>query len=82
MNSGKRSSKMAESHIEATEKKAILEIEMQSLDAQMQIVASGLSSAAAQSFITQLPTVEALMPRLIYSEVSGENRAADHRAVN
>jgi hypothetical protein len=64
--------KAATSRIEAMEKKAILEIEMQSLDAQTQIAASGLTSAAAQSFIAQLPTVEALMPRLTYSEVSGE----------
>ena len=64
--------KVATSRIEAMEKKAILEIEMQSLDAQTQIAASGLTSAAAQSFIAQLPSVEELMPRLIYSEVSGE----------
>jgi hypothetical protein len=64
--------KVATSRIEAMEKKAILEIEMQSLDAQTQIAASGLTSAAARSFIAQLPTVEALMPRLSYSEVSGE----------
>jgi hypothetical protein len=50
--------RVAKSHIEAMEKKAILEIEMQSLDARTQIAASGLTSAAAQSFIAQLPTVE------------------------
>jgi hypothetical protein len=45
---------------------------MQCLDAQTQIAASGLTSAAAQSFIAQLPTVETLMPGLTYSEVSDE----------
>jgi hypothetical protein len=64
--------KAATSRIEAMEKKAILEIEMQSLDAQTQIAASGLTSAAAETFIAQLPTIETLMPRLIYSEVSDE----------
>jgi hypothetical protein len=63
--------KVATSRIEAMEKKAIVEIEMQSLNAQ-KVAASGLTSAAAQSFIAQLPSVEELMPRLIYSEVSSE----------
>jgi hypothetical protein len=67
--------RVAKSQIEAMEKKAILEIEMQSLDAQTQIAASGLSSAASQSFIAQLPTIEKLMPRLIYSEVAGETES-------
>ena len=64
--------KAATARIEAMEKKAIVEIEMQSLHAQIQLAASALTSAAAQSFFEQLPAVEYLMPCLIYSEVSGE----------
>ena len=45
---------------------------MHALHAQTEIAASALTSAAGQSFIAQLPTVEDLMPRLIYSEVSSE----------
>ena len=71
--------KTATARIEAT--KAIVEIEMHALHAQTEIAASALTSAAGQSFIAQLPTVEDLMPRLIYSEVSG-GRAADHRAID
>ena len=63
--------KVATTRIEAMEK-AIVEIEMQSLNAQTQVAASGLTSAAAQSFIEQSPSVEQLMPPLIYSDVSGE----------
>ena len=64
--------KLATSRIEAMGRKAIIEVEMQSLNGQTQIAASGLTSAAARSFIAQLPAVKELMPRLAYSEVSGE----------
>lgn len=64
--------KAAMSRIEVMEKKAIVEIEMQSLNAQTHVAASGLTSSAAQSFIAQLPSIKELMPGLIYSDVSGE----------
>ena len=58
--------KVATSRIVAMEKKAVLEIESQILDAQTQIATSCGLSAAAQSFIAQLPTVDTLMPGLSY----------------
>jgi hypothetical protein len=55
---------VAKSRIAAIEKAACTRIEMLCLDAQSQILAHGLTSAAAIEFFDALPTVEVLMPPL------------------
>jgi hypothetical protein len=55
---------VAKSRIAAIEKAARTKIELQCLDAQSQIVASGLTSAGAVAFLDRLPKIEALMPPL------------------
>jgi hypothetical protein len=63
---------MAESTIEAIERKATTEIEMSCLQAQEKIAIAGLSSDAARHFIEKLPSIDTLMPRLSFAEVAGE----------
>lgn len=64
--------RMAETRIAAIETKAIVEIELGCLEAQTAIAASGLTSEAARAFLTNLPSVESLMPALSYEAVAGE----------
>ena len=63
---------MAESQIEAIERKAFVAIETSCLTAQEQIALAGLTSTAAQQFIEQLPSIESLMPALSFEEIAGE----------
>jgi len=63
---------MAKSRIEAIEQKAITEIEMSCLQAQTELAVAGLTSEAARGFLERLPGIETLMPKLSYSEVTGE----------
>ena len=60
---------VAKSRIEAIEKSACTKIEMLCLDAQSQILAHGLTSAAAIAFFDALPKVEVLMPPLEMASV-------------
>jgi hypothetical protein len=55
---------VAKSRITAIEKGARTKIEMLCLDAQSQILAQGLTSAAEVAFFDGLPKIEALMPPL------------------
>jgi hypothetical protein len=64
--------KMATSRVEAIERKAITEIEMQCLEAQTQLALAALTSQAARSIIDKLPDIETLMPRLSFAEIAGE----------
>jgi hypothetical protein len=64
--------RVAETRIEAIEQKAIVEIEMSSVEAQTKIAAAGLTSAAAASFLEGLPSVETLMPKLAFADMAGE----------
>lgn len=64
--------RMATTRIEAIEQKAVADIELNCLKAQEQIALSGLSSDAARGFIETLPSIDALMPALSYSEIAGE----------
>ena len=64
--------KMAETRIEAIERKAVTEIELSCLAAQEQITLAGLTTEAARQFVEALPKIEALMPRLTFAEVAGE----------
>lgn len=54
--------RVAKAEIEALEKKALAKIEADSVNAQSQIIASGLTSQAAIEFLSSMPTVESLMP--------------------
>jgi len=64
--------RMAETQVEAIERKAIVEIERSCLDAQEQLALAALTSEAAHAFIKQLPSIDALMPRLSIAELAGE----------
>ena len=64
--------RMAQTQIEAIERKAVVEIETSCLDAQTQLAIAGLSSDAARQFIERLPAVSDLMPKLSYAEIAGE----------
>jgi hypothetical protein len=65
---------MAETAVEAQEQKAKTQIELSCLDAQTKLAISGLTTDMARSFIEALPSVEELMPRLSFAEVSGESK--------
>jgi hypothetical protein len=63
--------RVAKSRIAAEEKKACVMIEMQSVELQSQVIANGLTSDAARSFLDNMPAVETLMPRLDVAKVEG-----------
>lgn len=65
--------KVAMTQIEVLEQQAFLSIEQASVEAQTQIAVAGLTSEAAQQFAASLPSVESLMPKLSYAELSGES---------
>ena len=54
------------------------QIERYSLEAQTALVSEGLTTEAAQTFLTNMPPVETLMPTLDASEIKGliESKAA------
>jgi hypothetical protein len=56
--------KVAEAEIAAMEKTARVQIEARSIEAQTEIIANGLDSAAAIAFLEKLPPIENLMPAL------------------
>ena len=64
--------RMAQTQIEAIERKAVVEIETSCLDAQTQLAIAALSSDAARQFIERLPAISDLMPSLSYAEIAGE----------
>src|ERR1700722_14931477 len=66
--------RMAQTQIEAVERKAVTEMDLSCLKAQEQIAVAGLSSDAARQFIDALPSIERLMPVLSFAEVSGESK--------
>lgn len=68
----------AKSRIAAMEKEAVAQIELLSLKAQTEIVASGLQSEAAQNFLKTMPTMDALMPPVAPAEI--EQLVATRRA--
>jgi hypothetical protein len=64
--------RMAQTKIEAIEKKAATEIELSCLQAQTELAVAGLTSKAAHAFLNKLPDIETLMPRLSFAQVAGE----------
>jgi hypothetical protein len=63
--------RVATAKIQASEGKAIVEIEMACLQAQAELTVSSLTTEAARAFLENLPEVEALMPQVTFSEVEG-----------
>lgn len=68
----------AKSRIAAMERDALAQIERLSLQAQTEIVASGLQSEAAQQFLKSMPSMDALMPPVAIDEI--EKLVATRRA--
>jgi hypothetical protein len=56
--------RLAKAEIDALEKIARVQIETQSVAAQTEVIANGLSSEAAIEFLNRLPAVESMMPAL------------------
>jgi hypothetical protein len=61
---------IAKRQIEALERRAMVEIETASVEAQTQLAVAGLTSAAALAFVEKLPTIESLMPALSFQELA------------
>jgi hypothetical protein len=61
--------RVAYSRIEAIEKTAKAEIERASVEIQTQLIADGLLTSAAKTFLEQIPSAENLMPRLELGEI-------------
>jgi hypothetical protein len=64
--------RMARTQIAVIEQRAFVEIEASCLDAQTKLALAGCTSDMARTFIESLPGIETLMPRLSYSEITGE----------
>jgi hypothetical protein len=65
--------RMAQTRIEALEKKAITDIHLASVEAQTKLAVAGLTSQAARNFIDTMPSVESLMPVLSFEAVAGKS---------
>ncbi len=63
--------KMATTRLAAMEKAARTEIEKYSIEAQTELIAGGLTTEAAQAFLTSMPEIETLMPVLDATQVQG-----------
>ncbi len=61
--------KTANAHIEAQAKGAKTTIEARALDVQTDLMAGGLTSAAARRFLAEMPTPAALMPTIDVGEL-------------
>ena len=71
----------AKSRIEAIEREATTRIERLSLEAQTEIVANGLQSDAARTFLSAMPEMSTLMPPVIFDEIQSlvETKRAQRR---
>lgn len=73
----------AKAKIAASEQSATVQIGVDSITAQTQIMAHGLTSEAAKQFLSALPTVERLMPKLDARLIEGEvKRRYKHSELN
>ncbi len=61
----------AKARLDALDANGKTEIERISLNGQTELIADGLSSEAAQTFLQQMPSAETLMPRLELNQVRG-----------
>lgn len=64
--------KVAKAEIDAMEKVARVQIESESVRAQTEIIANGLSSEAALSFLENLPSIDTMMPALDISSIQAK----------
>lgn len=62
--------RVAASRIEAVQKEALTKIERASLEAQSEVLVSGLESDAAKLFLSNMKSVDELMPSLAMSDVT------------
>lgn len=71
----------AKSRIEAVEKEALTKIERLSLQAQTEVVASGLDSEGARKFLEAMPSMEVLMPPVNVEEIQSllETKRSEQR---
>jgi len=63
--------RMATTRIDAIERQAITQIELQCLAAQEKLATASVTSEAAGSFIASLPGIDTLMPKLSFEEIAG-----------
>ncbi len=63
--------KVAEGRVDAASKGAKHQIEAESVRVQTELLAAGLTTAAAGAFLVAMPTAEQLMPRLDVRELGG-----------
>lgn len=64
--------RLAKAEIDALEKVARVQIESQSVAAQTEVIANGLSSEAAITFLNKLPPVETMMPALDVTDIQAK----------
>src|SRR5262249_21351176 len=64
--------RVAKTRIEAQEKRALTRIEVESIYLQTKLIAGGLQSDAAHTFLESLPTAEALMPQLDLAQIEAQ----------
>lgn len=60
--------RVLETRVAALEKEAFTEIERRSLDIQTELMAGGLDSETARTFLSSMPTADALMPGFAVQE--------------
>ena len=68
----------AKARLDALEASAKTEIERVSVDGQTNLIADGLTTEAAQTFLEQMPSTETLMPVLELNQVQGLLEHGDH----
>jgi hypothetical protein len=68
--------RVAQTRIDERVKRAKVEIERRSVDLQTELAADGLETEQAKTFLASMPTIEELMPTLIFKEL--EDTANDH----
>lgn len=64
--------RVAKAEIDALEKVARVQIESASVSAQTEIIANGLSSAAAIEFLNRLPAIDSMMPCLDITQIQAK----------
>ena len=64
--------RLAKAEIDALEQVARVQIESQSVSAQTEIIAHGLSSEAAVTFLNSLPAIETMMPVLDVTQIQAK----------
>lgn len=64
--------RLAKAEIDALEKVARVQIETQSVSAQTEIIANGLSSESALEFLNRMPAIESMMPALDVTNIQAK----------